>query len=117
MHITVLSTRYVPLKPSPTASNIQCTENTVVFQLSIFQYVGLAVALSTAAPYRKPLFTNCKSAWLDDFTHVKFPDLIKPSCSAHWLKYLCHVIGQCGSYVRRWREVLQTDAMSTCIAH
>ncbi len=55
-----LSTRYVPLEPSRTSTNIKCTENTVVFEVSIFQYVGLAVALSTAAPYRKPLFTNCK---------------------------------------------------------
>ncbi len=68
MHRTVTPTGYVPLKPNPTASNIQCAENTVVFQLSVFQYVGLAVALSTVAPYRKPLFTNCKSAWLDEFT-------------------------------------------------
>lgn len=50
--------RYVPLNPDPTSSNIRCSENSVVFQVSIFQYVALAVALSTAAPYRKPLYTN-----------------------------------------------------------
>ena len=32
-----------------------------MFTVSVFQYVGLVVALSTAAPYRRPLFTNCES--------------------------------------------------------
>lgn len=50
--------RYVPLNPDPTSLNIWCSENSVVFQISIFQYIALAVALSTAAPYRKPLYTN-----------------------------------------------------------
>lgn len=49
---------YQPLLPDPESENILCSENTVIFQISIFQYVGLAVALSTAAPFRRPLFTN-----------------------------------------------------------
>lgn len=50
--------RYVPLDPNPSSDNILCSENAVVFQISIFQYIALAVFLSTAAPYRKPLYTN-----------------------------------------------------------
>ena len=53
--------RYKPLIPDPEGDNIVCSENTVVFTVSVFQYVGLVVALSTAAPYRRPLFTNCES--------------------------------------------------------
>ena len=60
-HTHSLTHRYQPLIPDPEGDNIVCSENTVVFTVSIFQYVGLVVALSTAAPYRRPLFTNCES--------------------------------------------------------
>lgn len=54
------SSRYVPLVPDPNADNIKSQENTVIFQFTNFQYLGLSIALSTAAPFRRPLFTNCK---------------------------------------------------------
>ena len=52
--------RYDPLVPDPEETNVLSSESTVVFTISIFQYVGLAVALSTAAPYRRALYTNCE---------------------------------------------------------
>ncbi len=52
--------RYVPLVPDSHSDNVLCSENSVIFQVSNFQYIAIAVALSTAAPFRKPLYTNCK---------------------------------------------------------
>lgn len=49
---------YVPFVPDPNGENISCPENTVIFTASIFQYIVLVIAFSTAAPYRKPIYTN-----------------------------------------------------------
>ncbi|XP_064387649.1 polyamine-transporting ATPase 13A3-like isoform X2 [Halichondria panicea] len=49
---------YVPLTPDPNSQNIVSKENTVIFQLANFQYLGLSIALSVAAPFRKPILTN-----------------------------------------------------------
>ena len=37
-----------------------CSENTAIFVYANFIYVILAVSFSTAAPYRKPVYTNCE---------------------------------------------------------
>ncbi len=47
--------RYVPLTPDPNSQNIVSEENTVIFQLANFQYLGLSIAMSVAAPFRKPI--------------------------------------------------------------
>ena len=52
--------RFEPLKPKVESENIVCWENSALFTLSIYQYIALAIAFSTAAPYRKPLYTNCE---------------------------------------------------------
>ncbi|XP_042334293.1 polyamine-transporting ATPase 13A2 isoform X2 [Sceloporus undulatus] len=57
--ITVAQPWYVPLNSTVTApQNLPNYENTVVFCVSGFQYLTLAVVLSKGYPFRKPLYTN-----------------------------------------------------------
>ncbi|XP_044277123.1 polyamine-transporting ATPase 13A2 isoform X6 [Varanus komodoensis] len=50
---------FVPLNSTVTAPrNIPNYENTVVFCITGFQYLTLAVAMSKGDPFRKPLYTN-----------------------------------------------------------
>ena len=39
----------------------QCYEVTVIFTTSAFQFILMAVVFAKGAPYRKSMFTNCKS--------------------------------------------------------
>lgn len=51
--------RFVPLNRTvPAPDNLPNYENTVVFCLSSFQYLILAMAVSKGAPFRRPLYTN-----------------------------------------------------------
>lgn len=50
--------RYVPPAFDPDGDNIECYENTVLFLLSSFQYILVAIVFSVGPPYRKPLWTN-----------------------------------------------------------
>ncbi|NWI89996.1 AT132 ATPase, partial [Pitta sordida] len=57
--ITISQSWYVPLNSSVTApQNLPNYENTVVFCVTGFQYLILAVALSKGHPFREPLYTN-----------------------------------------------------------
>ncbi|XP_049627916.1 polyamine-transporting ATPase 13A2 isoform X1 [Suncus etruscus] len=57
--LTVAQPWFVPLNRTvPAPDNLPNYENTVVFSLSSFQYLILAVAMSKGAPFRQPLYTN-----------------------------------------------------------
>ena len=48
------------LIPQADGDNLYAHETTTVFLISIYQYIGLVIAFSTAAPFRKSFLTNCK---------------------------------------------------------
>ncbi|NWW21020.1 AT132 ATPase, partial [Falcunculus frontatus] len=57
--ITVSQSWYVPLNSTVTApQNLPNYENTVLFCVTGFQYLILAVAMSKGHPFREPLYTN-----------------------------------------------------------
>nr|XP_048680762.1 polyamine-transporting ATPase 13A2 isoform X3 [Caretta caretta] len=57
--ITVSQSWYVPLNSTVSApQNLPNYENTVVFCISAFQYLILAVTMSKGYPFRQPLYTN-----------------------------------------------------------
>uniref|UniRef100_A0A8C3SEC1 Polyamine-transporting ATPase 13A2 n=1 Tax=Chelydra serpentina TaxID=8475 RepID=A0A8C3SEC1_CHESE len=57
--ITVSQSWYVPLNSTVSApQNLPNYENTVVFCISGFQYLTLAIAMSKGYPFREPLYTN-----------------------------------------------------------
>ena len=39
-------------------ASMKCFENTVVFEITTFQYIMTCIAFSRSAPFRKPLYTN-----------------------------------------------------------
>ncbi|XP_025909352.1 cation-transporting ATPase 13A2 [Nothoprocta perdicaria] len=57
--ITISQSWYVPLNSTVTApQNLPNYENTVLFCITGFQYLILAVAMSKGYPFREPLYTN-----------------------------------------------------------
>nr|XP_013798354.1 PREDICTED: probable cation-transporting ATPase 13A2 isoform X2 [Apteryx mantelli mantelli] len=57
--ITISQNWYVPLNSTVTApQNLPNYENTVLFCITGFQYLILAVAMSKGHPFREPLYTN-----------------------------------------------------------
>ncbi|KAG0374958.1 hypothetical protein BGX24_009717 [Mortierella sp. AD032] len=49
---------YTPPDYDPEEKNIDCIENTVLFLLSCFQYLLVAIVFSVGPPYRKPMASN-----------------------------------------------------------
>jgi cation-transporting ATPase 13A3/4/5 len=55
---------YTPPEYDPEEKNIACIENTVLFLLSCFQYLLVAIVFSVGPPYRKPMASNRKLLFL-----------------------------------------------------
>lgn len=51
---------YTPPDYNSEEKNIECYENTVLFLLSCFQYLLVAIVFSVGRPYRKPMSSNRK---------------------------------------------------------
>jgi len=51
---------YTPFEADPNVKDVSCYENTVVFLLSCFQYILVAVVISVGPPYREKMIKNCK---------------------------------------------------------
>uniref|UniRef100_A0A8C0ERE5 Polyamine-transporting ATPase 13A2 n=1 Tax=Bubo bubo TaxID=30461 RepID=A0A8C0ERE5_BUBBB len=65
--ITISQSWYVPLNSTVTApQNLPNYENTVLFCVTGFQYLILAVAMSKGYPFREPLYTNGEDDGIDD---------------------------------------------------
>lgn len=56
-------TRFFPPHLDREHSNIVNSENTVLFLVSCYQYILIAVVLCKGRPFRQPLSHNCK--WID----------------------------------------------------
>lgn len=80
----------MPLNSTVTApQNLPNYENTVIFCVTGFQYLILAVAMSKGYPFREPLYTNgedeagCVGKGRNQAFSL-FPPLSRPQCSSWW---------------------------------
>ncbi|CAO3668835.1 unnamed protein product [Umbelopsis ramanniana] len=51
---------YSPPNYDPDGENIECFENTILFLLSCYQYILVAVVFSVGPPYRQPVWSNVR---------------------------------------------------------
>jgi len=56
--VVVVNGRYIPPAVDPDNPEIRNSENTVLFLISCYQYIMIAVILSVGPPYRQPMVQN-----------------------------------------------------------
>jgi cation-transporting P-type ATPase 13A2 len=56
---TVTDRRYIPPIVDPENPEIKNSDNTVLFLMSCYQYIMIALILSVGPPYREPMLQNC----------------------------------------------------------
>uniref|UniRef100_A0A8C8RU53 Polyamine-transporting ATPase 13A2 n=1 Tax=Pelusios castaneus TaxID=367368 RepID=A0A8C8RU53_9SAUR len=96
--ITVSQSWYVPLNSTVTApQNLPNYENTVVFCISGFQYLILAVAMSKGYPFREPLYTNGK-----DIDDMNFKLLLLGMATLNFFMAFMLEVGSCCLQVNTW---------------
>ena len=82
--------RFVPVNLSQITGDdevlITCHQNSVLFCLSSFQYILLAVAFAKGVPYRQPLFKNCEYSRP---MHTESVSILKKYCCKKC--FSCHV--------------------------
>lgn len=66
------SSRFQPLVPDEDSDNIWCYENAAMFLFSNFQYLILALVLSSGPPYRQPTYCNREQRATDCAIPSKF---------------------------------------------
>jgi cation-transporting ATPase 13A3/4/5 len=55
---TVADCRYIPPIVDPENPEIKNSDNTVLFLMSCYQYIMIALILSVGPPYREPMLQN-----------------------------------------------------------
>lgn len=70
------SFRFQPLVPDPDSDNIWSYENAAMFLFSNFQYLTLALVLSSGPPYRQPTYCN-----REQHTHTGTADTVREHCA------------------------------------
>ena len=60
----VIDNRYIPPIVDPDNPEIKNSDNTVLFLMSCYQYIMIALILSVGPPYREPMLQNGRTSQL-----------------------------------------------------
>ncbi|KAI1315498.1 hypothetical protein EDD11_000731 [Mortierella claussenii] len=81
---------YTPPKYNSDEKNIEMYENTVLFLLSCFQYLLVAIVFSVGPPYRKPMSSNRPFVFITVF--LVLTSSVMVLVPTHWLSDLMQLV-------------------------